>query len=331
MNDVYKFNPSVVYSPSHGTFVQKITARDLTLQSIVVSDDGENIESFPAKFSNIFKNYTMVENGKIIKTWNEKPFDLWQSQLNFATFCASSACGVSIEHLNSKYSLVKSVYRFHVLYHIRRILKRLQVPLPYQNGFNQYKNPFSQENYLELCFEYGVDSDYSQWRNQYFFSTFQSERPAYLDENSWSRWILTKSQGFTRVGVLKISESARDYAYLILTSQSSARSSIVGNTGPSVEAQQIFMNNFENIVNRRVDVAEDIKRYQDTLKFARSKVDYVLGENIYMIPSDMNLRIGNNIINYNNEIFVSNSSFKIGMNRAVNFSKPKVPERRLKR
>ena len=32
--------------------------------------------------------------------WNKAPMRLWQTQLNFAVFCASSACGVSSEHLN---------------------------------------------------------------------------------------------------------------------------------------------------------------------------------------------------------------------------------------
>ena len=34
-----------------------------------------------------------------------------------------------------------------------------------------------------------------------------------------------------------------------------------------------------------------MKRYQDTLSCASSKVDYSVGENIYMLPSDMNLKI----------------------------------------
>ena len=65
---------------------------------------------------------------------------------------------------------------------------------------------------------------------------------------------------FTDVGLLKISESVRAYAYLILRSQASARFGIVGNT-----AQSAFYDNFENIVNQRVDIREDIKRYQETL------------------------------------------------------------------
>ena len=96
-------------------------------------------------------------------------------------------------------------------------------------------------------------------------------------------WIIEKSQGFTNVGLLRISESVRAYTYLILSSQASARSSIVANMASALTAQ----NNFEDIVNRRVDIMEDIKRYQDTLSYASSKVNYSVGENIYMLPSDM--------------------------------------------
>ena len=43
-----------------------------------------------------------------------------------------------------------------------------------------------------------------------------------------TQWIIKKSVGFTDVGLLKISESVRAYAYLVLSSQASARSGIVG-------------------------------------------------------------------------------------------------------
>ena len=89
---------------------------------------------------------------------------------------------------------------------------------------------------------------------------------------------LETSYGFTDVGLLKISESVRAYAYLSLSSQASAGSSIVGNTVSALTAQSAFLNNFEDIVNRRVNVQEDIKRYQDTLSYASRKVDYSVGE-----------------------------------------------------
>ena len=63
-----------------------------------------------------------------------------------------------------------------------------------------------------------------------------------------TQWIIEKSQRFTDVGLLRISESVISYAYLILSSQASARSSIVANTASALTAQKAFLNNFENVV-----------------------------------------------------------------------------------
>ena len=104
---------------------------------------------------------------------------------------------------------------------------------------------------------------------------------------------------------------------MILTSQTSTRGQIVGHEARNLDAQRTFLNTFENIVNRRVNIPEDIRRFQKTLQYARSKVDYAIGEFVYMLPSDMNLRIGN-IRNYNNKILISSPSFNIGTNLKVN-------------
>ena len=114
------------------------------------------------------------------------------------------------------------------------------------------------------------------------------------------------------MGLYKISESVRAYVYLILSSQASARSGIVGNTASALTAQSTFLNNFENIVNRRVDIREDIKRYQDTLSYTSNKVDCSVEQNIYMLPSNMNLKIRSGTIGYNNKILVSDEKFWSG-------------------
>ena len=43
----------------------------------------------------------------------------------------------------------------------------------------------------------------------------------------------------------------------------------------------------------------------------------MIGEFIYMLPSDMNLRIGK-VKNYNNKILISSPNFKIGTNLNIN-------------
>ena len=88
-----------------------------------------------------------------------------------------------------------------------------------------------------------------------------------------TRWIIEKSGSFTDVGLCRISESIRAYAYLITSSQDSARSSIVENIASALTAQSAFLNNFENVVNCRVNIQEDIKHYQDTLSYASNKID----------------------------------------------------------
>ena len=130
--------------------------------------------------------------------------------------------------------------------------------------------------------------------------------------------------GFTDVVLLRISESVRAYAFLILSSQASARSSIVGNSASSLTAQSAFLNNFEDIVNQKVDVRKDIKRYQDTLSYASSKVNYNIGEHLYMLPSDMELRIRPGTVGYNNKILVSDGKFNLGKKDKVNLIVPVI-------
>ena len=102
-----------------------------------------------------------------------------------------------------------------------------------------------------------------------------------------------------------------------LTSQTSTRGPIIGHEARNLDAQRTFLNTFENIVNRRVNIREDIRRFQKTLQCAGSKVDYVIGEFVYMLPSNINLQIIN-VRNYNNKILISSPSFKIGTNVKVN-------------
>ena len=71
-------------------------------------------------------------------------------------------------------------------------------------------------------------------------------------------------------------------------------------------------------MNRRVDIRKDIKRYQDTLSYALSKVDYSVGEHLYMLPSDMTSKIRPGIVGYNNKVLVSDEKFILGKNEKVN-------------
>ena len=122
MDRIYKYNPDTIYKPNGGTYLQLITAKDLYIQNITVAEHDGHSDSFQVKFPNVFTNYPLgavrVEAQRF-KDSNHYKFTIWQLQLNFMVFCAGSACGVSVEHLNAKEPMIRSIYRFHVYYHIR--------------------------------------------------------------------------------------------------------------------------------------------------------------------------------------------------------------------
>ena len=97
MDRIYKYNPETSYEPNGGRYLQPITAKDLYIQNITVAEHGGHSDSFEVKFPNVFTSYPLgivrVEDQRF-KDWDHYKLTLWQSQLNFAVFCASSACGV---------------------------------------------------------------------------------------------------------------------------------------------------------------------------------------------------------------------------------------------
>ena len=117
------------------------------------------------------------------------------------------------------------------------------MPLPHETGFNAADNPYTESEFFKVCEDYGVPNDPMRYRDDKFYWTYQRGigwPDDYLGPDSMARWIIETSVGFTDVGLLRISESVRAYAYLILSSQASARPSIVGNTASALTAQSAF-------------------------------------------------------------------------------------------
>ena len=112
MDRIYKYNKDVSYKPNRRTYLQLITAKDLYIPNITVAEHDGHSEGFQVKFPNVFTNYPLgaarAEDQRF-KDWDHYKFTLWQSQLNFAVFCGSSACGVSVKHLNAKKLLIQTL------------------------------------------------------------------------------------------------------------------------------------------------------------------------------------------------------------------------------
>ena len=59
MDRIYKYNPNVFYKPHDGRYLQLISAKDLYIQNIIVSEHDNHSDSFQVKFPNVVTNYPL--------------------------------------------------------------------------------------------------------------------------------------------------------------------------------------------------------------------------------------------------------------------------------
>ena len=189
------------------------------------------------------------------------------------------------------------------------------------------KNSYINSAYYAICDDYGVDADETWMNGDWFYTTSYaifttgSKATRRSPPDDVGRWVIIRSRGLTRKGIEKIRRSVRAYVYLVLTSQVQARSSIVGNSASAVDTQEVFKSTFKALIDENYSISNDIQRCQDVLEHALSKVDFSVGIGVYMLPSNLNLKIGSTKV-YNNKISISPAGMKIGPNIEIN----KLPE-----
>ena len=115
-------------------------------------------------------------------------------------------------------------------------------------------------------------------------------------------FMLDQTQGFTHAGVERLNDSIRTYVWAILGPQDKERTPILG-SGTAFTAQKRFLSNVEAAIQQAEETP--VTKYQSVLQYARGKLDFVIGEQLYMCPSDMTLTLfSTHISGYNNEILV---------------------------
>lgn len=336
---------------------KNLNVGDLTKLKIYVS----NTESFEARNINVFTNYMLTfYNASLISKWlNKCDMSFYQNQLNFAVWCATSGCGVSYEHLSSNENLIASVFKFHVYYQTRKILEEMSCPIPGDQIFDTTDNHINLLKYQKLCNEFNVPSTDFRFKagdngglgtmyNYWTYSGYHALRETQYDPNryqfinqsadgvikidyvaqdaagdGWKQFIPEKSEGFTRAGAVRIDDSIRNYVHCVLGSQAQTRSNILR----SLETQQYFVDLLEENIKSMFSIPESIAKYQDAITKTNSRVDYAVAIGLYMMPSDLGLKVGT-LIGYNNNVVIATADMKIGQNEQVN--KIQVPGLQLK-
>ena len=263
----FRSNSKAKYQPGF----QKTATRDVGNLAEgrvqVQSDDPQKF--FEVKYPNIFEQYILplVSSDKMVQTWRSTPMQFWQNQLNFAVWCATTGCGVSVEdHLSAADGFLRSFYRFHVYYQIRRILVEIKAPLPQDKAWDAKNNSYDRRGYERICNKFD-ESPHSDWKvsglnwglgRVYMYWTHNGYHPLddreynpskmsftqkttndilhvdYIKQDAagadkaWETFILNKTEGFTRAGVVSLNDSIRTYVWAILGAQGQTRSGILG-------------------------------------------------------------------------------------------------------
>ena len=311
---MYKFNQEVTFPPPPYP-----TPRVELASTKIYYTTRDYVE---IELPDIFRAYPIVLEKDSWEQYGGDRFGYFRSQLNFAVYCATTALGVTYQHLTEGSELLKSFYRFHTYYHVRRVLKKLGAPLPHDAEFSKFKNRYDRQSYHSICREYEINPNqawiYGNWATTASGARFHDNgmksiwiRSALPTTNYCQNMPLKGGEGLKNLNF--ISESVRVYAYLILNSQISGRGSM-----KSPAARQIFPGLFEDIVKRALNTADDIARFEGVITRSRSKLDFPVAEGVYMLPSDMSL-INGKINGFNNAIKVAGANVKIGeINTSVN-------------
>ena len=177
-----------------------------------------------------------------------------------------------------------------------------------------------------MCDEYGADiqtlykfeSQSASWQEN---DATHSPGWWQTENGDYAKWIMPTSKGLTEKGLTKLSESIRIYAKILLGSQAQSRASILGSNASNTTARQVYLQELETQIRRAENIQSDIAVFQKLLKYARTPINLVIEPRCYMIPSDMELKMGK-IEDYNNNILIAPKNARVGVMVSINTKIP---------
>lgn len=338
-------------------------------------------DNFTVDLINVFTEYPLTfTTEEEFNVWRANSnIKYWQNQLNFAVYCATYGCGVSVyDHMVSFTNpiVVTSFFQFHFYYQVRKILTEMKCAIPTNQNFNRMNNYIDMTEYTKIANEFDIDpnadfrlklgpndgagyvyTDDKKINDRYDSNVHSFEHPTgyvvrsafgtqygekyyhgfekgYLNhvtkiaqdiDDGWTRFMLKKSNGFTKAGIARINDSIRTYVYCMLGAQVQARTAIIGQSGTSPDAQKQFIKNLYDSIYADLAIPDSIERYQNAVNNSHVKLDFAIGSGLYMIPSDLVMKIGS-LDNYNNNILIATDNMAFGVNNINNQLLHTVPQ-----
>ena len=316
-------------------------------------------DSFIAKMRNIFgSSMVRFTSGAQGHGWLNGPeFKYWPQQLNFAVWCATCGCGISLTELDMWPKIVQGFLKFHVYFTIRRILYEMGVPLPDESAFNQTNNVYGKSAFNALCNEFGVvspDFRFKRGRNHGMGNVYvggDTEQDNWDVDNKESYWprrvYLFTDEGATarkgnRIYNIHNLDGKKQYSWFVpqrgvgLTRRGMGRINrsleafVYCVLGAQVNIRSGIVGNSGGAVEAQQEMmklfesavieenlATSVQRYQLAVQEAKLRLDLAIAPGIWLMPSNLVINT-ESIVGYNNELQKASDSMQFGVNNGVN-------------
>ena len=316
-------------------------------------------DSFVAKMRNIFgSSMVRFTSGAQGNAWLGGPnYKYWPQQLNFAVWCATCGCGVSLSELGSYPKIVQGFLKFHVYFTTRRVLYELGVPLPDESAFSQTNNVYTKSAMESLCNEFGVvnaDFRFKKGRNHGMGNVYvggdseEYEMDIGSKQSYWRRRVyLFEDEGATarkgnRIYNIHNLDGGRQYSWFVPSKGIGLTRRGMGRLNRSLEAfvycvlgaqvniRSGIVGNSGGAVEAQQEMmklfesavieenlATSVQRYQLAVQEAKLRLDLAIAPGIWLMPSNLVINT-ESIVGYNNELQKASDSMKFGVNDGVN-------------
>ena len=316
-------------------------------------------DSFVAKMRNIFgASMVRFTSGAQGNAWLNAPnYKYWPQQLNFAVWCATCGCGVSLNELVGYPKIVQGFLKFHVYFTTRRILYEMGVPLPDESAFSQTDNVYTKSAFAALCNEFGVvnaDFRFKRGRNHGMGNVYvggdseEYEMDIGSKESYWPRRVyLFEDEGATSRKGNKIYnihnlDGKKQYSWFVpkhgvgLTRRGMGRINrsleafVYCVLGAQVNIRSGIVGNSGGAVEAQQEMlklfesavieenlATSVQRYQLAVQEAKLRLDLAIARGLWLMPSNLVINT-ESIVGYNNELQKASDSMQFGVNDGVN-------------
>ena len=316
-------------------------------------------KSFRAKMRNIFgASMVRFTSGAQGNAWLNGPnYKYWPQQLNFAIWCATCGCGISLTEIDGYPKIIQGFLKFHVYFTVRRVLYELGVPLPDESAFSQTNNVYTKSAFEALCNEFGVanaDFRFKKGRNHGMGNVYvggdseEYEMDIGSKESYWPRKVyLFEDEGATARKGNKIYnihnlDGKKQYSWFVPSSGAGLTRRGMGRINRSLEAfvycvlgaqvnirsgivgdsggaveAQQEMQKLFESAVIEENLATSVQRYQLAVQEAKLRLDLAFAPGIWLMSSNLVINT-ESIVGYNNELQKATDGMQFGVNVGVN-------------